>query len=316
MSRGPKPAPVVPVVGGSVVSSAGDREEQMRKWEEEQAQRRQAAAAQQSSSPATPQAPLAAVPAPATEASPANQPAPTTAPADGSPATPARVTATGYLPMPEFTEPDSTDPEARLEFYSRGILAVQYAARANHERAEQQRLIGLGLRLRAIKDEELHKTAGFDTFGDLTLARFGIRKHQANNIIRVLGVAQALEDITTQELKERPLRVLVPILDTHGADAVRETWLEASRHGNVTDTALKDAAVFLGYAPPKELPPVLEKQEAAKPAKAAVAASESLRAVERIRTLAQSDLEKARREAEQLESAVRELLEELQGNLD
>jgi hypothetical protein len=217
--------------------------------------------------------------------------------------------------MPEFTAPDSDDPADRLEFYSRGILAVQYAARANHERAEQQRLIGLGLRLRAVKEEELHKTAGFETFGDLTAARFNIKKHQANNIIRVLGVAQALEDITTQELKERPLRVLVPILDTHGAQAVRETWAEAARHGNVTDTALKQAANFLGYAPPKELTaPEETKQPAVE--KAPERPSESLRAVERIRALAEKDPAQARRQAEELESAVRELLEELAGNLE
>ncbi|QLJ06779.1 hypothetical protein HZZ00_37765 (plasmid) [Streptomyces sp. NEAU-sy36] len=216
--------------------------------------------------------------------------------------------------MPEFTKPESSDPQERLEFYSRGILAVQYAARANHERAEQQKLIGLGLRLQALKDEELHKTAGFDTFGELTDARFGIKKHQANNIIRVLGVAQALEDITTQELKERPLRVLVPILDTHGVDAVRQTWQEAARHGNVTDTALKEAATFLGFAPPKVLESVLEVSKPAKPKEVTAPPSESLKAVERIRSLAQNDLEQARREAAELESAVRELLEELEGN--
>jgi hypothetical protein len=227
----------------------------------------------------------------------------------------ARVTDAGYLPMPEFTRPDSEDPAARLEFYSRGILAVQYAARANHERAEQQRLIGLGLRLRAVKDEELHKSVGFDTFGDLTEARFGIKKHQANNIIRVLGVAQALEDITTQELKERPLRVLVPILDTHGTQAVRETWQEAARHGNVTDTALMQAANFLGYAPPKELTGAGGEAKKAEES-AALGASESLRAVERIRSLAAKDPVRARREAEELVSAARELLEELAGNLE
>lgn len=314
----PKEAPVVPVIGGVVASSPGDRDEQMRKWEEEQAQRLQAVATQASAGAPTP-----LVPSPAAPDLAAEQQAATTetaaAPEEGatsSVALSARVAAAGYLPMPAFTEPDSADPEARLEFYSRGIVAVQYAARANHERAEQQRLIGLGLRLEAIKEEELHKTAGFETFGDLTDARFGIKKHQANNIIRVLGVAQALEDITTQELKERPLRVLVPVLDTHGVDAVRKTWVEAARHGNVTDTALKEAATFLGFAPPKELPAVLESGESAKPKKQEDRPGESLQAVERIRTLAQSDPAQARREAEQLESAVRELLEELQGNLD
>ena len=296
-----KAPPVIPVVGQGVDTS---REEQLRKWEEAERERREQAAA--AAQPGQPAAPVLVQAPPATSAAAASEAAVST-----------RVSAAGYLPMPEFTEPDSSDPQERLEFYSRGIHAVQYAARANHERAEQQRLIGLGLRLRAVKDEELHKTAGFDTFGDLTEDRFGIKKHQANNIIRVLGVAQALEDITTQELKERPLRVLVPVLDTHGAQAVRETWVEAARHGNVTDTALKQAANFLGYAPPKELPAITEKPEKKETGQSSgPGAGESLRAVERIRSLAATDPAQARREAEQLESAVRELLEELAGNLD
>jgi hypothetical protein len=93
---------------------------------------------------------------------------------------------------------------------------------------------------------------------------------------------------------------------------VRETWLEAARHGNVTDKSLREAANFLGYAPPKELPAVPQE---AKPAGAVVRSSEALKAVERIRALAERDPARARREAEQLESAVRELLEELSGNL-
>lgn len=296
-----KAPPVIPVVGQGGDTS---REEQLRKWEEaERARREQAAAA---AHPAPPVAPVLVQAPPEPSAAAGSEAAVST-----------RVSAAGYLPMPEFTEPDSSDPGERLEFYSRGIHAVQYAARANHERAEQQRLIGLGLRLRAVKDEELHKAAGFDTFGDLTEDRFGIKKHQANNIIRVLGVAQALEDITTQELKERPLRVLVPVLDTHGAQAVRETWVEAARHGNVTDTALKQAANFLGYAPPKELPAITEKPEKKEAGQSSgPGVGESLRAVERIRSLAATDPAQARREAEQLESAVRELLEELAGNLD
>jgi hypothetical protein len=305
-----KVPPPIPVIGSGQAAGGASREDQLREWEENQRKLRQQQAA-------AAVAPAAQVPVPAQSASPPAAQPETVPPAAESTA-PARVAAVGYLPMPEFTEPDSSDPEARLEFYSRGILAVQYAARANHERAEQQRLIGLGLRLKAIKEEELHKTAGFDTFGELTQARFNIKKHQANNIIRVLGVAQALEDITTQELKERPLRVLVPILETHGVQAVRETWLEAARHGNVTDTALKEAAVFLGYAPPKELTPVLEKEEKEEkkaPGAPEVPASTSLQAVERIRAMAAEDPARARQEAEQLESAVRELLEELAGNL-
>ena len=305
MSNRKKVAPAIPVIGAN---SGGDpsREEQLRQWEESQRQAREQQAA------ATAPAPVASV-LPVQASGPAAV-EPEQAVEDAAvPAVVVREVA-GYLEMPAFTTPDSEDPGERLEFYSRGIVAVQYAARANHERAEQQKLIGLGLRLRAMKEEELHKVDGFATFGEMTDARFGIKKHQANNILRVMPVAQALEDITTQELKERPLRVLVPILEMHGAEAVRETWQEAARHGNVIDKTLLQAANFLGYAPPKEVGQAPEKGEPEKPAVSS--ASESLKAVERIRTLAETDLERARREAEQLESAVRELLEELAGNLE
>ncbi|MFE9461630.1 hypothetical protein [Streptomyces californicus] len=305
MSR--KQPPPIPVIGASQDSS---REAELLAWEEKERLRRQQPEAEQ----AAPAAPLAVVPAPAAEPAAAE-------PAVGlerDPEPAAAVTprsAPGYLEMPAFAEPDTVVPAERLEFYSRGIFAVQYAAKANHERAEQQKLIGLGLRLQAIKDEELHKHTGFETFGALTDARFGIKKHQANNILRVLGVAQALEDITTQELKERPLRVLVPILETHGTDAVRETWAEAARHGNVTDTSLREAANFLGYAPPKTQQVLEVEPPKPKPA-LAPAGSEPERVVERLRALAEKDLAAARREAAALEAAVRELVEELDGNLE
>jgi len=301
-----KVPPPIPVVGAGGGSGDSSREDQIREWEEAQRKQREQQAAAAAPPPASP----AVVPA---------QPSvPAADPVLEAAQDPAVVKsgAPGYLAMPEFTAPDSEDPANRLEFYSRGILAVQYAARSNHERAEQQKLIGLGLRLEAMKREELHKVAGFDTFGELTEDRFGIKKHQANNIIRVTPVAQALEDLTTQELKERPLRILVPILETHGAQAVRETWLEAARHGNVIDKTLREAANFLGYAPPKELTGGPgEAKEAAK-VRPAGGQSDSLRAVERIRSLAETDPARARREAEELESAVRELLEELAGNLE
>lgn len=295
-----KVPPTIPVIGQGTDSA---REEQLRQWEEAERLRREQQA------PASPVSSVPAVPVPVQAATTADEHPGAVAQSEVS----AQVEAAGYLPMPEFTEPDSQDPAERLEFYSRGIFAVQYAARANHDRADQQRLIGLGLRLVALKNEELHKAAGYDTFGELTEDRFGIKKHQANNIIRVMPVARALEDITTQELRERPLRVLVPILETHGAEAIRKTWLEASRHGNVTDTTLKQAANFLGYGPPKELPAAQEEKPAPK---TAVPVSQSLKAVERIRELAERDPARARREAEQLENAVRELLEELANNLE
>lgn len=305
----PKEGPVIPVVGGDLPNVGSGREEQMRKWEEEAARKREAdakAAVAAAAVPAVPAPSASPEPNTASDAPAADEPEDST----GSSSLPATTDAPLYLPMPEFVEPDTADPAERLEYYSRGILAAEYAARANHERANQQKLIAQGLRLRAIKGEELHKTAGYDTFGDLVDARFGIKKHQANNIIRCLGVVQALEHVTTQELKERPLRPLVPILDKHGPEAVRETWQEAARHGNVTENSLRDAANFLGYGLPKELPAGGAANEKSTPEKRNDL-GESAAVVQRIRSLAEKDPERARREAEELQRAVEALVEEL-----
>lgn len=289
MSR--KQAAPIPVIGAGATGLGESRAEEMRAWEDEQKRRR----AEQEQPPQ----PVPVLPAPAAPV--ATVTAPVAVP---------RAETPGYLPVPEFTQPESTDPAVRLEHYSQGIVATQYAARINHERAEQQKLIGLGLRLRAIKEEELHKAAGFDTFGALVESRFGFKKHQANNIIRVLGVAQALEDLTTQELKERPLRILVPVLDTHGREAVREVWNEARRRGNVTDKTLAEAATFLGYAPPKELPQL--ESGAPKPAaKTSAVEAPTVLVLQQLRQLAETDPQRALREATQLRSGVDELLQAL-----
>lgn len=298
------PAPI-PVIGASRDTS---REDELRAWEEQQAQLR----AQQAPQVPAPAAPLATPVDFETASVPAVGDSLGAAVGAASVEVSRRETP-GYLPMPEFTEPESDDPLERLAHYSRGIMAAQYAARANHERAEQQKLIALGRRLAAIKKEELHRAAGFDTFGDLVESEFGFKKHQANNILRVLDVAIALEDLTTQELKERPLRVLAPVLASHGVEAVRKTWIEASRHGNITEGSLRDAANFLGYAPPKDVTPPKPVETGRKPPSASPLSGEYEAILLKIRSLAAQDQERARTEAQAFLDAARQLVEELSG---
>lgn len=294
-----KQAAPIPVIGIGAADTS--REDELRAWEQQQEQMR----LQQNPLVPPPAAPVA-------QLVPVEEPASLPVAPVPAPAVVAVQDSPGYLPMPEFTQPESEDPLERLEHYSRGIHAAQYAARVNHERAEQQKLIATGLRLAAIKEERLHIPAGFDTFGDLVFDRFGFKKHHANNILRVLDVAIALEDLTTQELKERPLSVLVPVLETHGSEAVRKTWVEAGRHGNITEKSLREAATFLGYAPPKELPPVkaptVEKKQPASPLSGDYAA-----VVLKIRSLATQDQAQARAEAQALLDTARQLVEELSG---
>ncbi|MCX5166221.1 hypothetical protein OOK39_45115 [Streptomyces sp. NBC_00264] len=77
---------------------------------------------------------------------------------------------------------------------------------------------------------------------------------------------------------------------------------------------MKEAANFLGYAPPK-MHPVLEV-EPSKAKQTAAVSDESGRVLERLRALAEKDLAAAQREAAALQNAVQELVEELAGNLE
>lgn len=293
-----KSAAPIPVIGAGQADTS--REDELRAWERQQEEMRR----------------QAAVPPPATPVVMGGQAATTSlAPAPPISGGAAMVVAEtpGYLPMPEFTEPASEDPLERLEHYSRGIHAAQYASRVNHERAEQQKLIATGLRLAAIKEEKLHIPAGFETFGDLVFDRFGFKKHHANNILRVLNVAIALEDLTTQELKERPLSVLVPVLESHGTEAVRKTWIEAGRHGNITEKSLREAATFLGYAPPKDVTPPKPVGTVKKSTPVSALSGDYEAVLLKIRSLATQDQARAQEEARALLDAAQQLLDELSG---
>ncbi|MFJ7990294.1 hypothetical protein [Streptomyces sp. NPDC096351] len=296
-----KQAAPIPVIGTGAADTS--RENELRAWEQQQEQAR----LEQSALVPQPAAPVF----PLVDAAVEERAVQSAATAVDSAEVEAVQETPGYLSMPEFTQPESEDPLERLEHYSRGIHAAQYAARVNHERAEQQKLIATGLRLAAIKEEKLHIPAGFDTFGDLVFDRFGFKKHHANNILRVLDVAIALEDLTTQELKERPLSVLVPVLETHGADAVRKTWIEAGRHGNITEKSLREAATFLGYAPPKELTPPKAPAGERKPETLSPLSGDYAAVVLKIRSLATQDQARARVEAQALLDTARQLVEEL-----
>ncbi|MFD7616056.1 hypothetical protein [Streptomyces sp. NPDC059802] len=163
---------------------------------------------------------------------------------------PAHADAHGYVAIPAFAEPSSEDPKERLEHYLRGIGQVEYAAKSTEQRVQQQRLLVLGEYIQAMKDERAWEVGGYTTLGDLLFEQFGIRKDYANKVVRAVPVVRALEKVTTMDLKERQLRVLVPIQRDHGDEAVQKVWEEASRRGKLTEKTLEAAAKFLGFGVP------------------------------------------------------------------
>nr|BEK71513.1 hypothetical protein KPHV_87400 [Kitasatospora purpeofusca] len=156
----------------------------------------------------------------------------------------------GFVAIPAFSAPSSEDPKERLQHYLRGIGQVEYAAKSNEQRIQQQRLLILGEYIRAMKEERSWEVAGYKTLGDMLFENFRIKKDYANKVLRAVPVVRALELVTSMELKERQLRVLVPVQATHGDAAVREVWAEAARRGKLTEATLEQAVRFLGYGQP------------------------------------------------------------------
>ncbi|WP_433426231.1 hypothetical protein ACQP1V_43050 (plasmid) [Microtetraspora malaysiensis] len=109
-----------------------------------------------------------------------------------------------------------------------------------------QWLIGVGLALRAIRDHELYKQVGYDSFGSYLRHRLDMGAPQASRLIQSVPVVEALEGRTDREIKEGQARVLVPVLK-HGEQAVREVWDAAAHSGYPSAKSLERVAREKGY---------------------------------------------------------------------
>ncbi|MFB7600834.1 hypothetical protein [Streptomyces sp. NPDC056160] len=244
---------------------------------------------------------------------------------------PAHADEHGYVTMPRFSAPTSQDKKERLQHYLRGIGEVEYAAKSNEQRVQQQRLLVLGEYIIAMKEERAWEAGGYTTLGQLLFESFGIRKDYANKVERAVPVVRALESVTTMDLKERQLRVLVPVQRDHGDEAVRKVWEEASRRGKLTEKSLQAAAKFLGFGLPEAAPAQVVKSSPNEPTSSSTpsgdpagdarpagggAASESgtlpvADVLRRIREVRSTDEEQAKVMLKELMSAVEELRAEM-----
>lgn len=243
---------------------------------------------------------------------------------------PAHADQHGYVTMPSFKAPTSDDPKERLDHYLQGIGQVEYAAKSNEQRVQQQRLLTLGEYIQAMKEERVWEAGGYDTLGDLLFEHFRIRKDYANKVVRAMPVVRALASVTTMDLKERQLRVLVPVQKDHGDEAVRKVWEEASRRGKLTEKTLEQAAKFLGFGSPEPVDAkISEKAQGSAPAVSTgrepkvngvpsgdgggVGVSRRLtpEVFERIQALRSTNEEQAKLEVKELRAALDELCREL-----
>jgi hypothetical protein len=228
---------------------------------------------------------------------------------DGLVRLPADRDRNGYVEIRPFSSPDTEDPKERLNHYARGIAQAEMAARANEQRVQQQKIIVQGQNFLAIKEEKLWEVVGLPDFDALMKARFGFGKNYANKIIRAVPVVMALESVTSMELVEKHLRPLCPVFETFGADAVRQTWEEASRK-KITEKNLHEAAAFLGFAEPVEQKPKVVGQATRSTEAGADNVRQAVQAKEAIRSLRATDEPRAREAAIEFMKMAQELCEE------
>ncbi|MET9957100.1 hypothetical protein ABZ135_36870 [Streptomyces sp. NPDC006339] len=165
---------------------------------------------------------------------------------------------TNSLPaVSHFTPPATTDPDERLAYCEGAILHAERETELATERITQQYLLWVGEPYRIVRDEDLYRRAGYQTFDAWGRALNGRSGDYMNKIIRISPVVQALSTITRRQLKEQPLRPLISVQREHGDEAVRMCWRKAEAAGDLTERGLRHAAVALRYkaGPPEPASP-------------------------------------------------------------
>ncbi|MFE3152794.1 hypothetical protein ACFXJ6_40175 [Streptomyces sp. NPDC059218] len=146
-----------------------------------------------------------------------------------------------------FVAPRTADPVERLSYCESAILSADRQTELATERITQQYLLWVGEPYRIVRDEELFRLAGYETYDDWGRALNGHSGDYMNKVIRIGPVVRALAQVTRRQLKEQPLRPLVSVQRDHGDDAARECWKAAEAAGDLTERGLRDAAVRCGY---------------------------------------------------------------------
>ncbi|MFG2631073.1 hypothetical protein [Streptomyces sp. NPDC048473] len=146
-----------------------------------------------------------------------------------------------------FVAPRAADPAERLSYCENAILHADRQTELATERITQQYLLWVGEPYQIVRDEELFRLAGYDTFDAWGRALNGHSGDYMNKVIRIGPVVRALASVTRRQLKEQPLRPLVSVQRDHGDDAARECWKTAETAGDLTERGLRDAAIKCGY---------------------------------------------------------------------
>jgi hypothetical protein len=124
-----------------------------------------------------------------------------------------------------------------------------------------QWLLGVGLALKAIRDNELWKSSdAYDSFESYVRYRWDMTRQRAHQLIKSVRVVAIIAPHADREIKEGQTRPLDLILEKHGEGddgkgKVLEVWQSAIQTGKPTAEALLRIARAKGFLPAAEQTP-------------------------------------------------------------
>lgn len=153
-----------------------------------------------------------------------------------------------FVPAPVDPATVTGSDEERLAAFEAAMAAAQNVAEESLGKARARFVIEAGAALRAIRDDPGKLYAAYGTFEDYIVKRWQMDRSRAYQLIDAAAPMIVMSKIFDVPPVESQARVLAPVLEDHGEDAVRETVVVVRTSGDkVTAATLKAAAVRLGY---------------------------------------------------------------------
>jgi hypothetical protein len=174
-------------------------------------------------------------------------------PDDGT-ATPPRAVPGGVDPFaPQPLDPAAVTgtAEEKLAAFERAIDEAKETAGRSLKAARARFVVEAGTALRAIRDEDggLYKVT-HETFEEYITDRWEMDRTRAYQLIDAAPAMLVMSKIFDTAPVESQARVLAPVLDTHGPEALREVVAAVKTSGEkLTAASIKAAALRLRYIP-------------------------------------------------------------------
>jgi len=139
-------------------------------------------------------------------------------------------------------------PAERLRMHEDAIDAAVERARVSVASAKTRFVVEVGTSLAEIQKEHLYKVT-HSSFEAYVEERFQLSRQRAYQLLEAAPVMLEVSKIFDIPIVESHARILAPIIDEHGLDAVKTVLATAQERGKVTAKSLKEASRESGFTP-------------------------------------------------------------------